>query len=62
MVGGTGIARNYQEQLIFIEENDIAEDIVVKANLGYCELFDFKCAGTRTCDAWITNGPITDKG
>jgi len=29
------------------------------ANLGYCNIFDFKCAGDRTCDAWVTNGPIT---
>ena len=29
-------------------------------NLGYCEIFDFKCAGTRTCDAWVVGGPITD--
>lgn len=41
-----------------IDEEQIAEDIVNKANLGYCELFDFKCAGDRTCDAWITGGPI----
>lgn len=32
------------------------------ANLGYCEIFDFKCAGDRTCDAWIVGGPITDEG
>jgi hypothetical protein len=42
-----------------ISEEDIAEDIIDRANLGYCELFDFKCAGERTCDAWITGGPIT---
>jgi hypothetical protein len=30
------------------------------ANLGYCEIFDFKCAGLRTCDAWVLGGPITD--
>ena len=45
-----------------IKEEDIAEDMVELADLGYCELFDFKCAGSRTCDAWITNGPLTDKG
>ena len=45
-----------------IDEEDIAKDIVAEADLGYCELFDFKCAGSRTCDAWITNGPLTDKG
>jgi hypothetical protein len=43
-----------------IDEEKIAVEIVDKANLGYCELFDFKCAGDRTCDAWITGGPITD--
>ena len=30
------------------------------ANLGYCQLFHFKCAGDRTCDAWLMGGPITD--
>lgn len=39
-------------------EEELGKEIVKKANLGYCELFDFKCAGDRTCDAWITNGPI----
>lgn len=43
-----------------ITEEDIAKDIVTEADLGYCELFDFKCAGSRTCDAWITGGPLTD--
>jgi hypothetical protein len=37
-----------------------ADAIVEKANLGYCEIFDFKCAGDRTCDAWVVGGPITD--
>lgn len=41
-----------------INEEKLAEEIVNAADLGYCELFDFKCAGSRTCDAWITNGPI----
>lgn len=27
-------------------------------DLGYCEAFDFKCAAKRTCDAWVTGGPI----
>jgi len=31
------------------------------ANLGYCQLFHFKCAGDRTCDAWLMGGPITDQ-
>lgn len=40
-------------------EEEFGKDIAKAANLGYCELFDFKCAGNRTCDAWIVNGPIT---
>lgn len=36
------------------------EEVADAANLGYCEIFDFKCAGDRTCDAWIVGGPITE--
>jgi hypothetical protein len=43
------------------EDMDQAAKIVSLANLGYCELFDFKCAGDRTCDAWLTGGPLTDE-
>ena len=43
-----------------IKEQDIAKEILEESNLGYCELFDFKCAGDRTCDAWIVGGPLTD--
>ena len=32
------------------------------ADLGYCEIFDFKCAGTRTCDAWVVGGPNKGDG
>ena len=35
-------------------------DVQERANLGYCQLFKFKCAATRTCDAWLHGGPITD--
>jgi hypothetical protein len=34
--------------------------VINLANLGYCEIFDFKCAATRTCDAWVVGGPLTD--
>ena len=37
------------------------EEVQNAANLGYCELFDFKCAGDRTCDAWLAGGPITSE-
>ena len=36
------------------------QDVLDRANLGYCQLFKFKCAATRTCDAWLHGGPITD--
>jgi len=38
-----------------------ANEVAQAGNLGYCEIFDFKCAAKRTCDAWISGGPITDK-
>ena len=41
------------------EEEGYAEDVMKAANLGYCELFDFKCAADRTCSAWLVGGPIT---
>jgi hypothetical protein len=41
-------------------EMEDSKEIVNLADLGYCELFDFKCAGSRTCDAWVVNGPLKD--
>ena len=38
-----------------------ANEVAIGGDLGYCEIFDFKCAAKRTCDAWIVGGPITDK-
>ena len=35
-----------------------AKDVIEASNLGYCEFFHFKCAGDRTCDAWIVGGPV----
>jgi hypothetical protein len=36
-------------------------DTIQAADLGYCEAFDFKCAAARTCDAWVSGGPITEE-
>lgn len=36
----------------------MAYEIAKIANLGYCDIFEFKCAGLRTCDAWIAGGPV----
>jgi hypothetical protein len=35
-------------------------DTIKAGDVGYCEAFDFKCAGSRTCDAWLAGGPIKD--
>lgn len=43
------------------EEDDGVEGTIEKADLGYCTILHFKCAGTRTCDAWLTNGPLDNK-
>lgn len=34
------------------------EEVVTSADLGYCELFQFKCAAARSCSAWLVGGPI----
>ena len=32
-----------------------------RADLGYCNFLHFKCAGTRSCTAWVTGGAIDNK-
>jgi len=39
-----------------------ADAAIKQADLGYCEALDFKCAATRTCNAWAVGGPITSAG
>ena len=36
-----------------------ADAAIGQADLGYCEALDFKCAASRTCNAWAVGGPIT---
>ena len=44
------------------KENNIdALATVQKGDLGYCNFLHFKCAGTRSCTAWVTGGAINDK-
>ena len=46
------------------EESDqetYANEVVANAELGYCELFEFKCAADRTCSAWLIGGPTKEK-
>jgi hypothetical protein len=37
-----------------------AWDSIDQADLGYCTALDFKCAASRTCNAWAAGGPITE--
>lgn len=37
---------------------DNGNKIVELAQLGFCEFFWFKCAASRTCDAWVAGGPL----
>ena len=39
-------------------END---PTIEAGDLGYCRFLKFKCAARRTCDAWVTGGPLVDK-
>jgi hypothetical protein len=36
-------------------------DVIEAGKLGYCRFLKFKCAASRTCDAWVVGGPITNK-
>ena len=38
-----------------------AWDVIDAGDLGYCDLFHFKCAAKRTCAAWIVGGPVTEE-
>jgi hypothetical protein len=51
---GNCSAFNQDEMMLECIAEGIGNDDVVEAgDLGYCEIFDFKCAASRTCDAWI---------
>ena len=39
---------------------DEAWDTIEAGDLGYCDFYDFKCAANRTCNAWVSGGPVID--
>jgi hypothetical protein len=43
------------------EEQIDASATINLSDLGYCNFLHFKCAGSRSCKAWVTGGPITEK-
>lgn len=66
---GNCAAFNKTEKMLECIEEGLAPDrmndameVVDAGDLGFCEIFDFKCAGNRTCAAWIVGGPIEDEG
>lgn len=42
-------------------DEESAEGVIDAGELGYCRFLKFKCASKRTCDAWVTGGPLTDQ-
>jgi hypothetical protein len=65
---GNCAAFNQTEAMLKCIEEGLADDrmedameVAEAGDLGFCEIFDFKCAGKRTCSAWIVGGPITDE-
>jgi hypothetical protein len=40
--------------------DESAWDAIDQAELGYCTALDFKCAASRTCNAWAAGGPIVE--
>lgn len=43
------------------EKNIDAMATIDKSDLGYCNFLHFKCAGSRSCSAWVTGGALDDK-
>jgi len=58
--GNCGAFDQKKSTLAKIEKaiGDEGKAVVKNANIGFCEFFWFKCAGARTCDAWVGGGPI----
>jgi hypothetical protein len=43
------------------DDPEDAQGVIDAGELGYCKFLKFKCASRRTCDAWVTGGPLTDQ-
>ncbi len=65
---GNCAAFNVTSEMLKCIEEGLSEDrsedameVIDAGDMGFCEIFDFKCAGKRTCAAWIVGGPIEDE-
>lgn len=47
-----------EDGIVVDDTGNNAMQTIRQADLGYCNLLHFKCAGTRSCSIWLTNGPI----
>ena len=61
VAGGGGGGRFFESGLKGDEKDIDAMATINIADLGYCNILHFKCAGSRSCSVWLTNGPIDNK-
>jgi hypothetical protein len=57
-VCGNCAAFNQDDSMLECIAKGIGEEgdpwaMIDAGDLGYCEIFDFKCAASRTCEAWV---------
>jgi hypothetical protein len=52
-----GLTEDYSEEAASEREENQSQTLQA-ADLGYCQLFAFKCAADRVCRAWLYGGPI----
>jgi hypothetical protein len=57
-VCGNCAAFNQDDSMLECIAKGIGEEgdpwaMIEAGDLGYCEIFDFKCASSRTCSAWV---------
>ena len=55
---GNCAAFNQEESMLECIAEGIGDEgdpwaMIEAGDLGYCEIFDFKCASSRTCSAWV---------
>ena len=58
---GNCAAFNQKESMLDCIAKGIGDEgdpwaMIEAGDLGYCEIFDFKCASSRTCSAWVAEG------
>jgi len=63
MLCGNCAAFNIKPQMIACIKTGLGpqgdpEATIGAGQLGYCQMFHFKCASKRTCNAWVVGGPL----